>query len=139
MSSSRITGKKSRSKTAPSGRSSSSSKAGLIFPVGRTFNRMKKTKMMPRISRKAAIALAASLQYLLEEVLEVAVGVTAQRKQKQIKPSAINVSIKEDAEMSKFVGRLIIRQGGVIPHIHASLLPKNSKAAKTAVVKGETA
>lgn len=55
-----------------SSRVSQSSKAGLTFPVGRIGRYLKRTKMFSRMSKGSAIYMAAILEYLTAEIVELA-------------------------------------------------------------------
>ena len=48
---------------------------------------------------------------------------------KRINPRHIQLALGEDDELSKLVNKAIITQGGVMPGIHAALLP-NKKGKK---------
>ena len=51
-------------------------------------------------------------------------------KKTRIVPRHIQLAVRNDDELSKLLGGVTISQGGVLPNIHAVLLPKNSKAGK---------
>jgi histone H2A len=57
----------------PVKQTSRSAKAGLVFPVGRVASYLKHGAFAPNVSEKAAICLAAVLEYLTREILELAV------------------------------------------------------------------
>ena len=78
---------------------SRSSRAGLQFPVGRIHRLLRKGNYAERVGAGAPVYLAAVLEYLSAEILELAgnaAGVT-------------------------------IAQGGVLPNIQAVLLPKKTE------------
>lgn len=54
---------------------SRSSKAGLLFPVGRIASYLKQGTYSPQVSEKAAISMAGILEYLTREILELSVQV----------------------------------------------------------------
>ena len=62
---------------------------GLSFPIGRIDRRLKQMRLAERTGRSGAIFMAAVLEYLCSELLEVA-GLEAQRKNRlRIKPEDI--------------------------------------------------
>ena len=55
---------------------------------------------------------------------------TPQPQQARIIPRHIQLAVRNDEELNKLLGGVTIAQGGVLPNIHAVLLPK--KVAKSA-------
>ena len=109
---------------------SRSTKAGLQFPVGRIARFLKKGRYAKRVGAGAPVYLAAVLEYLAAEVLELAGNAARDNKKTRIVPRHIQLAVRNDDELSKLLGGVTISQGGVLPNIHAVLLPKNSKAKK---------
>nr|XP_014334133.1 PREDICTED: LOW QUALITY PROTEIN: histone H2AX [Bos mutus] len=91
------TGGKARAKAK-----SRSSRAGLQFPVGRVHRLLRKGHYAERVGAGAPVYLAAVLEYLTAEILELA-GNAAR-------------------------DGVTIAQGGVLPNIQAVLLPKKTSA-----------
>ncbi|KIO34139.1 hypothetical protein M407DRAFT_151041 [Tulasnella calospora MUT 4182] len=110
---------------------SRSAKAGLQFPVGRIHRLLKKGNYAQRIGSGAPVYLAAVLEYLAAEILELAGNAARDNKKARIVPRHLQLAIKNDEELNKLLGHVIISQGGVVPFIQPQLLP--SKTAK----KGE--
>ena len=106
---------------------SRSSKAGLQFPVGRVARYLKKGKYADRIGAGAPVYLAAVLEYLCAEVLELAGNAARDNKKTRIIPRHIQLAIRNDGELSKLLGGVTIASGGVLPNIHGVLLPKKGK------------
>ncbi|CAI9762262.1 unnamed protein product [Fraxinus pennsylvanica] len=75
---------------------SRSSKVGLQFPVDRVARFLKK--------RNAA----------------------RDNKKNQIIPRHIQLAVKNDEELSKMLGSVTIANGGVLPNIHQTLMPKKT-------------
>ena len=107
---------------------SSSSKAGLQFPVARVGRYLKKGGYSKRVGVGAGVYLAAVLEYLCAEILELAGNAARDNKKSRIVPRHITLAVKNDEELNKLLGGVTIASGGVLPNIHAVLLPK--KAAK---------
>ena len=105
---------------------SKSSKAGLQFPVGRIARYLKKGRYAERIGAGAPVYLAAVLEYLAAEVLELAGNAARDNKKNRIIPRHIQLAVRNDEELSKLLAGVTIAEGGVLPNIHSVLLPKKS-------------
>merc|ERR1711991_1307871 len=124
-------------------RSSSSAKAGLIFPAGRIGSLLKKNKYTDRVSGTAAVFLTAVMQYCVSELLRVSTAVAravsekskkkgkSDKKGKQIKPRHICVAVREDEELSKLLSKVTIAGGGVVGGVQTALKEKSSRSKKT--------
>ncbi|XP_069154282.1 probable histone H2A.3 [Solanum lycopersicum] len=115
-------------------RRSRSSKACLKFPVPRIARFLKDGKYAKRVGAGAPVFLAAVLQYLVAEVLELG-GIAARNDKKtSISPRHIQLAIRFDKELYQFLRVVTIPNGGVIPKIHKILLPNNKSNTSKAVV-----
>ncbi|EKX53926.1 putative Nucleomorph-targeted precursor protein [Guillardia theta CCMP2712] len=103
-----------------------STRAGLQFPVGRIHRFIKRRAQGVRIAGGAAVYLAAVLEYLTAEVLELAGNAARDNKKTRIIPRHIQLAIRNDEELNKLLGHVTIAAGGVLPNIHSALLPKDS-------------
>uniref|UniRef100_A0A7S0TF74 Histone H2A n=1 Tax=Elphidium margaritaceum TaxID=933848 RepID=A0A7S0TF74_9EUKA len=106
---------------------SRSSRAGLQFPVGRIARYMKQGGYAQRIGGGAPVYVAAVLEYLTAEVLELAGNAARDNKKQRIIPRHLNLAIRNDEELNKLLSRVTIVQGGVLPNIQNVLLPKKKK------------
>ena len=110
---------------------SRASKAGLQFPVGRIARFMKQGRYAERVGAGAPVYLAAVMEYLAAEVLELAGNASRDNKKTRIIPRHLQLAIRNDEELNKLLAGVTIAQGGVLPNIQAVLLPKKSdKASK---------
>ncbi|XP_050358981.1 histone H2A, sperm-like [Nymphalis io] len=105
---------------------SRSSRAGLHFPVGRIHKILKKGNYAPRIGGGAPVYLAAALEYLSAEILELAAEVAKENNKSRVIPRHILFAIKNDEELNRMLAGVTISQGGVVPAIHSQLLPKKT-------------
>ena len=124
-------GKGGRGGGKKGGKSTSrSAKAGLQFPVGRIGRFLKKGKYATRVGAGAPVYLAAILEYLTAEILELAGNAARDNKKTRIVPRHIQLAVRNDEELNKLFGSVTIAQGGVLPNIHSVLLPKSSGKEK---------
>jgi histone H3/H4 len=106
---------------------SRSHKADLQISVSRIEKLMRSYTLKGcRLSSDAVIAVAASVEYIIAEVVELAGNAARDNKKIRISPRHISLAIKLDIELQKLFSKTHLG-GGVIPNIHSSLLPKKSK------------
>ena len=104
-----------------------SAKAGLQFPVGRVGRYLKQGKYATRIGSGAPVYLAAVLEYLCAEILELAGNAARDNKKSRIIPRHIQLAVRNDEELNKLLSEVTIASGGVLPNIHNVLLPKKKQ------------
>jgi histone H2A len=112
---------------------SRSFKAGLQFPVGRIHRHLKaRVHGSSRVAVTSAVYVAAILEYLCAEVLELAGNASKDLKVKRITPRHLQLAIRGDEELDRLI-KGTIAGGGVIPHIHKLLISGTKKSTKTEV------
>ena len=115
---------------------SRSSKAGLIFPVGRIARHMRKARVASRIGAGAPVFVAAVLQYIAAEVLDQAKE-ELKSGAKRITPRVVNLGIIKDVALKHVFFEVTIAAGGVKPdNIETSLLGKKAQKAQKAADGG---
>ena len=118
-------GRGGKGKASASRQVSRSARAGLQFPVGRIARFLRKGRHADRVGAGAPVYLAAVLEYLAAEVLELAGNAAKDNKKSRIVPRHIQLAIRNDEELARLLANTTIAAGGVLPNIHAYLLPPN--------------
>ncbi|KAK0238717.1 histone 2A [Armillaria nabsnona] len=124
---------KSRGKTGkilipPVGkRLSRSSRAGLQFPVTRFHRKLRSNNAGKRIATGAPVYLAAVIEYLVAEIVELAGNAAKDNKKRRILPRHLQLAIRNDDELQRLLGNVVIAEGGVVPYILPQLLPQTKK------------
>lgn len=104
-----------------------------MFPVSRIHRRLRMGYYAQRIASGAPVYMAAVLEYLTAEILELAGNAARDNKKIRIIPRHLQLAIRNDEELNKLLANVTISQGGVLPNIHSSLLPTKTKKAQAAV------
>lgn len=117
-----------------------SSRAGLTFSVARVASSLRKGQYATRIGVGSSVYMAAVLEYLAAEVLELAGNAARDNHKSRLTPRHIQLAVRNDEELSKLLQGTTISQGGVMPNIHSVLLPRKtgSKTAGTAGTTGQS-
>ena len=111
---------------------SKTQRAGLQFPVGRLGRYLRNGKYAERVSGGAPVYLAAVLEYLTAEILELAGNVARDNNKSRLVPRHVQLAVRHDKELNTLLSEVIIAQGGVIANIEQRLRAprKNAKTIK---------
>lgn len=90
-------------------------RAGLQFPVGRVHRLLHKGNYAERIGASASVYLAAVLEYLTAEILELAGNAAREDEKTRIIPHHLQLAIRKNQELKMLLGHVTIAQGGVLP------------------------
>ena len=80
---------------------------------------LKKGKYASRVGAGAPVYLAAVLEYLCAEVLELSGNAARDNKKARIVPRHIQLAVRNDEELSKLLSGVTIAAGGVLPNVHS--------------------
>ncbi len=130
MATPKAAGNKKRAAAAKKG-GNRSAKAGLIFPVGRVGSLLRRGQYARRVGASSAVYLAAVVEYLVAELLELTVKAAAQQKSKgkRLTPRALTLAVRHDDDLGALLQNVTLSRGGVIPSV--------SKAAAKSAKKGK--
>ncbi|XP_018416780.1 PREDICTED: core histone macro-H2A.2 isoform X2 [Nanorana parkeri] len=103
---------------------SRSARAGVIFPVGRMMRYLRRGTHKYRIGMGAPVYMAAVIEYLAAEILELAGNAARDNKKGRITPRHILLAVANDEELNQLLRGVTIASGGVLPRIHPELLAK---------------
>uniref|UniRef100_A0A8C5EDT6 Core histone macro-H2A.2 n=1 Tax=Gouania willdenowi TaxID=441366 RepID=A0A8C5EDT6_GOUWI len=103
---------------------SRSARAGVIFPVGRMMRYLRNGTFKYRIGMGAPVYMAAVIEYLAAEILELAGNAARDNKKGRITPRHIKLAVANDEELNQLLRGVTIANGGVLPRIHPELLSK---------------
>jgi histone H2A len=110
---------------------SKSKRAGLIFPVGRISSQLRKGRFASRVSSSAGVYVAAVLEFVVAEILELSAKAVLQRgKSKRITPRALTLAIRHDSDLGQLLKDVTISRGGVVPKVEKALEAKKKKSGK---------
>lgn len=103
---------------------SRSKRAGLQLPVGRINRYLREGRYSKRIGDDAPVFLAAVMEYLTAEVLDLAITVAWQDGKIRVKPRHLKLAYSTDSELDTFLSGVIFAQGGVLPRIQPELIKR---------------
>ena len=95
-------------------------KAGLQFPVGRIARYLKERDYAKRVSGLASVYLAAVLEYMMAEIIEISGKACKEMKKHRISPIHIHIAIKKDNEMKVLFNEIILPQTGYVHQLYVN-------------------
>jgi len=98
--------------------------AGLSFPVQRFARALRKGAYCKRLALGASIYVTAVVEYITAEILELAGNAAKDHRKLRILPRHIQLAIRNDEELNRYMANVTIAGGGVLPNVHSVLLPR---------------
>nr|XP_056702966.1 histone H2A-beta, sperm-like [Euleptes europaea] len=115
-----------RPKTSRSGR------AGLIFPVGRIERFLRTGDYAERIGSGSSVYMAAVLQYLTYDIVDIAGNIAANDHRRRIAPRHLHETISCDADLQQLLGGIILQQAKATSKKLPAATSRRGKGKKTA-------
>jgi len=107
--------------------------AGLVFPVARLNRAMRNQFRSHKHTKQTAVFMAAVLEYMTAELLELAGNCARDYKRKTIKPRHIMLAARNDEEIDKVIGQhCIFMNAGRYPAGVQPMLRKSNASTKNA-------
>ena len=94
---------KARGRKAGRAPQSGSARAGITFPVGRCNRMLKQGRYAQRVGGGAGAYMAAALEYVAAEILELAGDEALAKKATILKPRHLGRAVQGDAELGKLM------------------------------------
>ena len=105
-------------------------RAGLVWPVAHTHAALSRHLPQSCIRLDAAVFVAAVLEYMTAEVLELSGNAARDLRTTIITPRHITLALRGDEELDRLCEGCVIAYGGVVPKIHSALLPRRGRRAE---------
>lgn len=125
--------------TKSASKGSRSAKAGLIFPVGRVGSMLRRGQFARRVGASSAVYLAAVLEYLSAELLELTTKAVVEKKSKRLTPRAMTLAVRADDDLGELLKNVTLSRGGVVPSVDKASKKKASKKAGKKAKKSQKA
>lgn len=118
---------------------SRSEKAGLIFPVSKTHRKCIDRKLTKRVGASAPVYIAAVVEYVIGEILELSGVVTKEEKLTRIMPKHVCQAMRSDKELNKATRGLRVLVKDKIQDASEEILTKKDKDLREAKKEAEKA
>ena len=118
-------------KAAVDKKHSRSARAGVLFPVGRFHRQLRQGQYARRVGVGAPVYLAAVLEYLTAELVELAGNVAKDNNKARIVPRHVLLAVRNDHELNTLLADVTIANAGLLPNIDVAN-PKKAAATDTA-------
>ena len=115
---------KGKGKSTRAKAKTSSLRAGLVFPVARCNRKFREGRYSQKLGVGAGVFIAAVLEYLTCEILELAGNAADEHNKKTITPRHLQLALGNDDELNKLMVFTTLYTGGVVPGFHPDLFPK---------------
>uniref|UniRef100_F7FQZ2 Histone H2A n=1 Tax=Ornithorhynchus anatinus TaxID=9258 RepID=F7FQZ2_ORNAN len=103
-------------------RRSRSSRAQLRFSVSLVDRFLRRGRYSRRVAEGTPVFLAAVLEYLTAELLELAGHTAGAHRRQRIAPVHLRQAVRDDPELDRLFGDIVSSPGAGLPRLHSALL-----------------
>ncbi|XP_060632151.2 histone H2A, sperm-like [Anolis sagrei] len=114
-------------------KTSRSCRAGLIFPVSRIHRFLRRGDYAERIGSGASVYMAAVLQYLTYDIVDIAGNIASGDEKRRIVPEHLQQAISNDTELHSLLGGISFPNVKDVPKNDPAPSAKGSKKPNKAV------
>ncbi|XP_070610761.1 histone H2A, embryonic-like [Erythrolamprus reginae] len=111
-------------------KTSRSCRAGLIFPVSRIDRFLRKGDYAERIGSGASVYMAAVLQYLTYDLVDIAGNIATGACRRRIAPGHLHQAVRGDSELQSLLGEVLIQENFCPRKSAASSSRRGKKSSK---------
>ncbi|ETE60308.1 hypothetical protein L345_13949, partial [Ophiophagus hannah] len=111
-------------------KTSRSCRAGLIFPVSRIDRFLRKGDYTERIGSGASVYMAAVLQYLTYDLVDIAGNIAMGAGRRRIAPGHLHQAVKEDSELQALFGGVLTQEKTCLRKAPVASSRKGKKSSK---------
>ena len=109
---------------------SGAKRANITIPPARVMKLLRRDRIAQRMGKSASVYLAAVMDYMASEIIDMSVEQMNMVKKKRITPRNLKLAIANDQELSKMFAGGIFAQAGVMVQIHP-VLDKKKKGGSS--------
>ncbi|XP_058045617.1 histone H2A-beta, sperm-like [Ahaetulla prasina] len=111
-------------------KTSRSCRAGLIFPVSRIDRFLRKGDYAERIGSGASVYMAAVLQYLTYDLVDIAGNIAMGACRRRIAPGHLHQAVRDDSELQSLFGGVLTQETACPKKSPATSSRKRKKSSK---------
>lgn len=111
-------------------KTSRSCRAGLIFPVSRIDRFLRKGDYAERIGSGASVYMAAVLQYLTYDLVDIAGNIAIGSRRRRIAPGHLHQAVSGDSELQLLFGEVVTQEKNCPRNSPATSSRKGKKSSK---------
>lgn len=102
-----------------------------MLPVQRIRQQLMKGNYANRIQTGSAVYMAAVLEYLCADILDIVGSETKKTKKQRITPRQIMLAVRTDSELNELLKNVTFSEAGVVPTVKLSKTSKPNPETET--------
>ncbi|XP_044279132.1 histone H2A-beta, sperm-like [Varanus komodoensis] len=118
-------------------KTSRSCRAGLIFPVSRIDRFLRRGDFAERVGAGASVYMAAVLQYLTYDIVDIAGKIAESDHKRRIAPRHLQQAISSDSELHCLLGGIVLPQGKAPPKSQPATTSRKGRSKRSKAVRAQ--